>query len=117
MLWVMTMLAADPAPAELLKKLAAHDERMEKWLNENPVVIRIEGHELDGDGKVTHTSKAELRQTRKNGKLSTQVVKATRDGVDETDEEKDRAKKRDDKNERTESPFAPRNQAKYQFTM
>src|SRR5262249_17322221 len=47
----------------------------------------------------------------------TQVTKATVDGEDEMNAEKDRSIKNDEKNERTESPFAPRNQRKYQFTM
>jgi hypothetical protein len=75
------------------------------------------GHELDGDGKVAHTTATVLEQSRKNGQIHTDVKEAKRDGADETQAEQERAAKRDKENKRTESPFAARNVGKYTFVV
>lgn len=69
---------------------------MEQHLDAHELTIDGVVRDLDGDGKLLHTSLSTLKQRRVNGKLKTTVVSATKDGADEQDE----------KNERTESPFA-----------
>lgn len=107
---VTTALAATDVDPALLKALADHDDRMEKHLDGHVIRIDAVVRDLDGSGKVTKTTSSKLEQRRVNGKLKTTVISA-----DSLDDEKKRAAERDEKNERTESPFAPRNQAKYRF--
>lgn len=116
-LLVATALSAEAPSAELLKKLTEHDARMEQYLDTHTVTIHVVGHELDGDGKVAHTTTTVLEQSRKNGQIHTEVKEAKKDGADDTKEEKERAAKRDKENKRTESPFAARNVGKYAFVV
>lgn len=95
-------LGVEAPSAELLAALAAHDERMEAYLDTHKVVIAVESTE--GNSK--------LEQVRVNGKLKTTVLEAK-----DLEAEKERAQKRDQENKRTESPFAKRNQGKYTFTV
>ncbi len=106
---LMVLAAADVDP-KLLQRLAEHDDRMEKFLDGHELQIDGVVRDLDGDGKLLKTTSSKLRQRRVNGKLQTTVVSA-----DDLDGEKKRVAESDEKNERTESPFAPRNQAKYRF--
>ena len=109
MILAMILTAADVDPA-LLKALADHDERMEKFLDAHEVTIDAVVRELDGDGKLLKKTSSKLKQKRVNGKLKTTVISA-----DDVAEEQKQADERDEKNERTESPFAARNQSKYHF--
>jgi hypothetical protein len=106
--------SADVDPA-LLKQLAEHDNRMEKFLDAHELSLDAVVRDLDGDGKLLHTATSKLKQKRVNGKLKTTVLSSTKDGADDKKAEQERADERDAKNERTESPFAPRNQGKYKF--
>lgn len=110
-----TVLAAGDVDAALLKQLAEHDDRMEQYLDAHQLQVDAVVRDLDGDGKVLHTSVSKLTQRREGGRLKTKVVSATKDGADDSKAEQGRADERDEKNERTESPFAPRNQGKYRF--
>lgn len=110
-----TALAAGEVDPALLKQLAEHDNRMEQYLDAHELRVEAVVRDLDGDGKLRHTSVSKLTQRRENGKLKTKVLSATKDGADDSKAEQGRADERDEKNERTESPFAPRNQAKYRF--
>ncbi|MBL9039198.1 MAG: hypothetical protein JNG84_11820 [Archangium sp.] len=112
---LLTLMAQAP-DAGLLEKLAAHDARREAYLDAHAVTQQVRGVELDGDDTPRHTTVSTLVVKRVGGKLSTTVVKAVRDEADDLVEAKARAKKRDDENKRTESPFAARNQANYAFT-
>jgi hypothetical protein len=112
-----TALTAEAPSPELLKKLAEHDARMEKYLDGHAVVTHVTGRELDGDGRVSHTTTTVLETTRKDGQIHTKVVEAKRDGADDSAGEKERAEKRDKENRRTESPFAQRNVGKYDFVV
>jgi hypothetical protein len=115
---ILTMaVGAESPPDELLKRLAEHDARMEKYLDGHTVVTHVEGRELDGDGKVTHTTTTVLESSRANGQIHTKVVEAKKDGKDDSEGEKERAAKRDKENRRTESPFAARNLGKYSFVV
>lgn len=107
---LLMVLAATDVDPKLLERLAEHDERMEKFLDGHELQIDGVVRDLDGDGKLLKTTSSKLRQRRVNGKLQTTVVSA-----DDLDAEKKRVADSDEKNERTESPFAPRNQAKYRF--
>ncbi len=74
-----TALSAAEAPSpELLKKLADHDERMEKYFDTHKRHGHSVGHELDGDGKVTKTTVTEFEQERTRASSST-LVGAERD--------------------------------------
>jgi hypothetical protein len=110
-------LSAESPPEELLKRLSEHDARMEKYLDAHVVVTHVNGRELDGDGKVTHTTTTVLESSRKDGQIHTKVVEAKKDGADDSEGEKERAAKRDKENRRTESPFAARNVGKYSFVV
>ncbi|MBL8955888.1 MAG: hypothetical protein JNK82_34255 [Myxococcaceae bacterium] len=110
-----TALAAGDVDPALLKALGDHDDRMEKHLDTHTLRIDAVVRDLDGSGKVKSTTTSKLEQTRVGGKLKTKVLAATKDGADNLEDEKKRAAEADEKNERTESPFAPRNQGKYRF--
>ena len=110
-----TALAATDVDPALLQALAAHDDRMEKHLDAHELTVDAVVRDLDGSGRATHTAVSKLKQRRVNGKLQTTVLWATKDGEDALEDEKKRAAEQDAKNERTESPFAPRNQSKYRF--
>ena len=101
-------MSADVDP-ELLKRLAEHDARMEKFTDAHELIIDAEAHELDSDGRVVHTYVTHSKQRRIDGKLSTVVLSSTKDGVDQTKDEQERAKKRDAEDKRSESPFASPN--------
>jgi len=107
---VTTALAAGEVDPALLKALADHDDRMEKHLDAHKVLVDAVVRDLDTGGKVKKTTSSKLEQMRVNGKLKTTVISA-----DDLDGERKRAAEQDEKNERTESPFAPRNQGKYRF--
>jgi hypothetical protein len=112
---VSTVLAAGEVDPALLKALGEHDDRMEKYLDAHELTVDAVVRDLDGEGKLRHTTVSKLKQRRVAGKLKTKVVSATKDGADELKAEQERADERDAKNERTESPFAPRNQGRYTF--
>jgi hypothetical protein len=98
---LLLALSVSTAPdPELLRRLAAHDDRMERYLDAHRVTIHVDSTE----GEVV------LASARKNGQLHTTVVQAK-----DLEAEQKRAKERDAKNERTESPFARRNQGWYAF--
>jgi hypothetical protein len=112
---VSTVLAAGDVDPTLLKALAEHDDRMERFLDAHELTIEAAVRDLDGEDKLLHTTLSKLKQQRVNGKVKTRVLNATKDGADIRKEEQQHADERDEKNERTESPFAPRNQARYAF--
>ena len=113
---VIAVLAQSPDEA-LLSKLAAHDARMEKYLDAHPMTEHLRLVELDGDGNTSHVTKTVQVVERKSGALSTRVISSERDGKDWKSGAEDEAAKRDKKNERTQSPFAARNQGKYKLTV
>ncbi len=112
---VTTALAATDVDPALLKALGDHDDRMEKHLDGHKLIVESVVRDLDSDGKLKSTATSKLEQTRPNGKLKTKVLAATKDGADNLEDEQKRAAQQDEKNERTQSPFAPRNQVKYRF--
>jgi hypothetical protein len=114
-LMVSSVLMASDVDPQLLKRLAEHDERMEKYIDAHVMNIEAEAHELGDDGKLLHTYATRSKQRRVSGKLQTTVLSSTKDGEDQTQDEQERASKRDAQDKRSESPFATRNQGKYRF--
>jgi hypothetical protein len=80
--------APQPAPDELLKKLADHDARLTRLYKEGSVTMTSKVEELDKEGKVQKTQTVVLRLTQKDGKPHAEVLRASRDGKDVTEDER-----------------------------
>lgn len=80
------LAAAEEPPPELLKKLAAHDARVQQSLSSGSVTVTSLLEELDGDGKVLHTQESVARLVQRNGRQEEELVKTVRDGKDVTEE-------------------------------
>jgi len=106
--------AAEP-PADLLKKLAEHDARMDRIDREGSFAIEAKSEELKLGGEVKHTLEIWMRVTHQGGKRVQLLVKALKDGNDVTEERR----KKDDPlgdSKRTEiSPFSAHLQRQYAF--
>jgi hypothetical protein len=92
----LLVLLAPPAPVpdELLKKLADRDARLTRLYKEGAVTMTSRVEELDKAGKPQHTQVVVLRLTQKDGKPHAEVLQASRDGQDVTqDERKQQAEK------------------------
>ncbi|MBK7861432.1 MAG: hypothetical protein IPJ65_23015 [Archangiaceae bacterium] len=113
-LFVLLGASAEVDPA-LLQKLAEHDARMEKFAAAHELSIDAVVRDLDGDGKVIHTTTSKLKQKRVGGKLKTTVLSASKDGADVKKKEQEAADERDAKDEKVESPFEAATQTSYLF--
>jgi hypothetical protein len=120
---VLTALAAQPDPA-LLDRVAQRTKSLEVFTKEAQLSMKIEADELDSDGKSTKHTELVLRVSRKEGKPKRELVSATEDGKDVTDEKradfaKEDAKNGDEKkrNGSMASPFHPDERAKYAFSL
>jgi len=106
--------AAEP-PADLLKKLAEHDARIDRIYKEGSFATEAKSEELKGDGEVKHTLEIWMRVTQQGGKRVQLLAKALKDGKDVTEERR----KKDDplgESKRSEiSPFAANVQQQYAF--
>jgi hypothetical protein len=72
--------AAEPVSAELLAKLAAHGDRIEKVQRQGGYTLTSRSQQFDGDGKVTKVSETVIRL---RGGVETRI-RATEDGKDVT---------------------------------
>ncbi|HEY8209316.1 MAG TPA: hypothetical protein VIG99_17630 [Myxococcaceae bacterium] len=126
---LLVLLASpEPVPDELLKKLADRDARLTRLYKEGAVTMTSRVEELDKGGKVQHTQTVVLRLTQKDGKPHGEVVRASRDGQDVTEEERktqaekqaradeDPKGKKDGRMSMT-LPFDAATQPKYQFQL
>lgn len=119
--------AGTAVPAELLARLAESDRRLEPFTRKGSCESRTVWEELDRHGKVKSRSEFHSRVRYDGGEMSTEVIRAVRDGQDVTAEEREkRAKEKARKKESSgkkqvrlsfESPFAPSKQSAYRFRM
>jgi hypothetical protein len=86
-----TATAKEP-PAELLKKLAEHDARLDQIDDQGSFTTDTINEEVDGSGKVIHTLELLVRTTHLEGKKRELLGKALKDGKDVTQEYKDKLK-------------------------
>ncbi|MFT3838486.1 MAG: hypothetical protein QM723_16025 [Myxococcaceae bacterium] len=111
-------LSAEPKepPAELMSRLAAHNDGMEKLIDHYVMVVESKSSEDDSDGKPLHRSQSVARVVSEGGKRRTKVVSATKDGKDDLERAQKEATEQDEKDERHPSPFISKMQSKYRFT-
>ena len=111
-------LSAEPKepPAELMARLAAHNDGMEKLIDTWVMVIETHGSEDDSDGKPLHKSQSVARAVNEKGVRHTKVVSATKDGKDDLERAQKEATEQDEKDDRHPSPFISKMQPKYRFT-
>ncbi len=89
----LLVLLADPAapqpvPDDLLKKLADRNARLTRLYKEGAVTMTSQVEELDKEGKVQKSQTVVLRLSQKDGKSHAEVLKASRDGKDVTEDER-----------------------------
>jgi hypothetical protein len=113
----MSVTAEPKEPsAELMARLAAHNDGMEKLLESYTMVIDSSSSEDDSDGKPLHKSRSLSRAVSVNGKRHTKVVSATKDEKDDVERAQKEATEADAKDDRHPSPFISKMQPKYRFT-
>jgi hypothetical protein len=115
-----SLLAASPVPPELLDKLAAHDQKARSIRNRLALVISSTAEEMDNDYQTTARHESVIRMVVIDGKETPQIIRATKDGVDVTEERRQKVKEREKSKEgkqsmQMESPFAASERAKYTF--
>jgi hypothetical protein len=101
---------SNPPPAELMARLAAHNDALEKLPEKYTLVIDADA--TDGDSKSHSVS----RYLIDHGKKITKVISATKDGADDVKSAQQEADERNAKDERHPSPFLSKMQAQYRFT-
>lgn len=117
--------AGNAVPAELLARLAESDRRLEPFTKKGSCESRTVWEELDRHGAVKSRSEFHSKVRYDGGEMSTEVIRAVRDGEDVTAEErakraKEKAKKKESSGKKQvrlsfESPFAPSKQSLYRF--
>ncbi|MGV3624662.1 MAG: hypothetical protein ACO1OB_27835 [Archangium sp.] len=112
-LLTLVMLTAVP-DAPLMKRLAAHAERMETFTRNSSFTVDTVAEEFDSDGKATKTTRTSLRVTRRDGKESRKLTKYEENGVDLTEKKRSEIEKAESKP--VHSPFLASEQSKYRFT-
>lgn len=117
----LTLLAvAAPAPADLLQRLAAHDERSQALSRRVATRMTIVGEELDKKGNPTKRTETAVLLTFQGDREVATIVKSTEDGKDVTEEARKKQgnpKPEDDSSGsmKMKSPFSAAEQAKYVF--
>jgi hypothetical protein len=89
---VWASATATEPPAELLKKLAEHDARLDQIDDQGSFTTDTINEEVDGSGKVIHTLELLVRTTHLEGKKRELLGKALKDGKDVTQDYKDKLK-------------------------
>lgn len=117
--------AQDPELTELLKKLAAHDDRVENAFHDGAMTVTSHTEELDKNGKVETSTDVKTRITHDaNGNRTAKVLTATKDGKDAVAEEQRKADRQEMQGAGrgagknfglAASPFASVSQPKYTF--
>jgi hypothetical protein len=109
--------AAKEPSAELLKRLAEHDARLDQIDSECSFTTDTINEELDGSGKVTHTLEVLVRTTHLEGKKRELLGRALKDGKDVTQEYKDKLKASGPSQAKEmRLPFSAKLQRDYLFT-
>src|SRR5258708_17121693 len=139
LLGVAWLLAAGPAlaieevPPDLVRKVAGRLEDWAKHTADFSYTLSMRIEELDKGGKVEHFTELVQRKTSQNGKETTKLLSAYRDGKDILEEQKavwehsgdskrpqESDKKPDNKNGLSfnfTSPFSSTEQSKYRFVV
>jgi hypothetical protein len=89
---VWTSAVAKEPPAELLKRLAEHDARLDQIDDQGSFTTDTINEELDRSGNAVHTVELLVRTTHLEGKKRELLGKALKDGKDVTQEYKDKLK-------------------------
>jgi|GEM_PF-1572980 len=126
-------LAIEEVPADILHKLAGRLEDWAKHTTDFSYTLSMRIEELDKGGKVEHFTELVQRKTSQNGKETTKLLSANRDGKDILEERKgawersvdskkqqESDKKPDKKNGLSfnfTSPFSSTEQSKYRFVV
>ncbi len=114
--------AASPPPADLMRRLAAHDERSQALRKRVVTRMTIVSEELDKEGNPTKRNEAALLLAFQGDREVATVLRATDGGKDVTEEA--RRKQKDSEGQKAEgnslsvkmtSPFAAAEQDKYTF--
>lgn len=119
----LLLLALATAPdAALLDRIAERTKALETFTKDAQLTLKVASDELDSDGKSEKHSELVFHVTRKDGKPSRELVSATEDGQDVTEEKRrelDEAKpKKGNGNGKGQaSPFHPEQRAKYAFSL
>jgi hypothetical protein len=113
----LVFLATPSEPAaDLMKRLAEQDARLEKVDKEGSYIVTDVSEELAADWSVKHTRKMVTRVSLRNGKQERTLQKAEKDGEDRTEEVRKKLKEKDkDDESEVSSPFGAGAQARYQF--
>lgn len=120
---VLLALAAAP-DAALLDRIAERTKALEAFTKDAQLTVKVASDELDSDGKSEKHSELVFRVSRKDGKPTRELVTATEDGKDVTDEKRkelDEAKQKNGNGNGNgkgqASPFHPEQRAKYAFSL
>ena len=110
-------LAAPDALTPLLQKVGQREAVKAQALESVTVTVKGTQQELDGHGRVQHTTETVVKTTHENGKRVNTLVRAVQDGKDISAQVKKRmeGETADGESYRTEDPFSPELQADYRF--
>ena len=118
----LSLLAAAPAPDELVAKAGALEVEVEERLKNEPCIMTVVATELDKKGASIGVTEIVLRQLVKDGKRTDELVRYLDNGKDVTEQK--RKKKQEQQKDQEEdgaadeeirSPFHPKESASYVF--
>jgi hypothetical protein len=113
---LVLVLAAAPSDA-FLNGIAKHFEAIDEFQKNARITAEFTSTELDADGKVTKTSTQKRHTTTVKGVETIEVVSATKDGKDVTQEQQEKARKPKGKDSELFLPFENKVRSKYQFAL
>ncbi len=110
---------AEPPPAELLQKLAAHQARLEALGKRMEVTMQARSEELDKAGKAVGVEETVVRFYVQDGKDVSELVRAVKDGKDVTAERRreERKKKKGEGTFSFSDAFAADQQKRFRFEL
>jgi hypothetical protein len=113
-----TPTASGPDLPGVLARLGQKLATQKNQLASVDVTVTGRQEELDSKGKAEHVTESVVKTTHENGQVQHQVVKATQDGNDITEQmqKQMRVAMRDEGDAHAENPFEPGLQAAYRFT-
>lgn len=124
---LMISLLAGAAPdSALLEKLGARARQLEVFAKATRVTIDLTYEKLDGDGKVTKTTRTAVRVGRNGDTIERKLLAYEEDGKDLTESRRAESEAKREKPESNngknkdfsvKSPFHPELQAKYEFAI
>lgn len=106
-----------------MQKLAAQDARVDAATEKGAFTLHLVAEERDKKGKVTSTTDEVQHIRHEGGVTKIDVVRATKDGRDVTETERQQVarqqqkRKKDSQEGRLASPFAPDQQKSYKFEL